>query len=322
MVDNPLQISTSVKSVISRHRRELAVAAVYVLLLLMLAIRRPQFFHGQFRDGCIESTPNLVLAIGMTFVILARHIDISIGSQFSVCGVLAAVVAKSGLPMPLVAVVTLLIGGCLGAINGGLVAFLRLPSIVVTLATMVILRESLRWIREGEAVRDMPAHFQWFGLSQRGGEALLMLIALVALVVFAVGSKWLMAGRAVYAVGSDEEAARLAGLRPGRVVFGVFVVMGMLTGLASIMGAVRSPSVEVDSGAGLELTAIAAVVVGGTAIAGGRGTVIGTVIGVALLGVISPALLFLGVPRQWALAIQGAIILAAVTSDGFLQRAA
>jgi rhamnose transport system permease protein len=305
---------------ISRYRRELAVAAVYIALLLILAIVRPRFFQGEFRDGWIQSTPNLLLAIGMTFVILARHIDISIGSQFSVCGILAALTAKTGLPMPAVVVVTILIGGCLGAFNGALVAFMRLPSIVVTLATMVILRETLLWIRQGEAVRDMPAHFQWFGLSQSGGESLLLLIAATVFVLFAIASKWLMAGRAVYAVGSDEEAARLAGLRPTRVVFGVFVLMGLLTGLAALMAAVRYPSVEVDSGQGLELTAIAAVVVGGTAIAGGRGTVIGTLIGVALLAVIGPALLFLGVPEQWDLAIQGAIILAAVTSDGLFQR--
>jgi rhamnose transport system permease protein len=306
---------------ISRYRRELAVAAVYAALLFLLAVIQPRFFRDQFVDGWIRSTPGLVLAIGMTFVILARHIDISIGSQFSICGVVAALAAKMGLPMPAVAAVSIAVGAMLGAVNGTLVALVGLPSIVVTLATMVILRESLRWIREGAAVNDLPHYFQWFGLSQSAGEHLLLMIAAVAVVIFAIGSNRVMAGRAVYAVGSDEEAARLAGLQPRQVVFGVFVMMGALAGLAAIMGAVRSPQVEVTAGNGLELKAIAAVVVGGTAIAGGRGTVIGTLIGVALLAVISPALLFLHVPAQWDQAIEGAIILTAVASDGLLRRA-
>ncbi len=306
---------------IDRYRRELAVAGVYLCLLVVLAAFRPAFFRHQFIEGWIKSTPGIVLAVGMTLVILARHIDISVGSQFSICGVCAALIAKTGLPMPAVALATIGIGALLGALNGALVALAGLPSIVVTLATMVILREGLRWIREGEAVRDLPAHFQWFGLAQAGGETVLLLAAGVVFVSFLIASRWLAAGRAVYAVGSDVEAARLAGLEPRRIVFGVFTVMGALAGLSALMAAVRDPQVESNAGQGLELTAIAAVVVGGTAIAGGRGTFVGTFIGVALLAVISPALIFFGVPAQWDLAIQGAIILAAVTSDGLLRKA-
>src|SRR5881227_3481590 len=211
---------------IARHLRELSVAAAYAALLLVLSVAAPSFFREQFRATLVASAPVLVAAVGMTLVILARQIDISIGSQFSICGVVAGLLAKQGLPMPLVAAGTLLAGAAMGAVNGAFVAGMGLPSIVVTLATMVTLRESLRWAREGEFVRDLPPGFQWFGLPQLDGQWLIIGVALAAFVVFAWGLRNLAAGRAVYATGSDPEAARLAGVRPRRVVFGTFVLMG------------------------------------------------------------------------------------------------
>jgi rhamnose transport system permease protein len=263
----------------------------------------------------------------MTLVILCRQIDISIGTIFSICGVVGGLLAEAGMPTVLVAVGTLLAGGGLGAINGGLVAGLGLPSIVVTLATLVIGRESLRYAREGEFVRNLPAGFQWFGLGQGSGQWMVVTIALAVFGAFAWGLAYLAAGRAVYATGSDSEAARLAGIRPRRVVFSVFVTMGALTGLASLLSAVRFADVDPNAGMGLELQVIAAVVVGGVAISGGRGTLMGTLVGVALLGSIGPALVFLGAnlpagldwlgKPQWEKAIQGLIILLAVASDAF-----
>jgi rhamnose transport system permease protein len=217
--------------------------------------------------------------------------------------------------MPVVGLGTLLAGAALGGVNGALVAGLGLPSIVVTLATLVILRESLRWGREGEAVRDLPGAFQWFGAGQAAGQWVVLGVAVVVFLAFAWALRNLTAGRAVYATGSDPEAARLAGVRPKRVVFAVFVVMGALAGLAALMNAVRFVQVDPNAGAGLELQAIAAVVVGGAAVSGGRGTLVGTLIGVLLLATIGPALVFLHVQPQWEKAIQGLVILLAVASD-------
>src|SRR5262249_39616592 len=199
-----------------------------------------------------------------------------------------------------------------------------LPSIVVTLATLVIWRESLRYVREGEFVRNLPHGFQWFGLSQTTGQWAVIAIATVVFVAFAWGLHNLAALRLVCATGSDPEAARLAGIRPRRVVFLVFVAMGMLAALAALLSAIRFADVDPNSGAGLELQVIAAVVVGGVAVTGGRGTLAGSLIGVALLGAITPALVFLGTnpllallgaTPQWEKAIQGLIILLAVTWD-------
>jgi rhamnose transport system permease protein len=300
----------------ARYRRELSVASAFVALLLILAAFAHRFFRAdQLRPLVVANAPVLVAAVGMTLVILCRQIDISIGSIFSICGVVAGLLSRSGLPMAMVGLGTLAAGTAFGAVNGSLVAGLGLPSIVVTLATLVIGRESLRYLREGEFVRDLPPGFQWFGAGQAGGQWIAVAIALAVFTSFAWGLRYLAAGRAVYATGSDPEAARLAGIRPRRVTFSVFVAMGALAGLAALLNAVRFPVIDPNSGTGLELQVIAAVVVGGVAISGGRGTLAGALIGVALLGSIGPALFFLGTKPQWEKAIQGLIILLAVASD-------
>jgi rhamnose transport system permease protein len=311
----------------TRYVREISVAAAYLLLLSILAVFTPRYFQAKFAASWVDMAPVLVAAVGMTLVILARHIDISIGSQFAICGVVAGLLARTGLPMPAVALCTIACGAAMGAVNGIFVALMGLPSIVVTLATMVILREGLRWGRQGAFVQDLPRGFQWFGQSQFAGQVSLVATALIILAIFAWAMRWLAAGRSVYAVGSDQEAARLAGVRPKRVVFNVFMLMGALTGLAALLGAVRFPNVDPNVGQGLELNVIAAVVVGGVAISGGRGTLIGTLIGVALLGTIGSALVFLDPHHPgerslgaWERAIQGLIILVAVASDGLGRR--
>jgi rhamnose transport system permease protein len=211
------------------------------------------------------------------------------------------------------------IGALLGFFNGILVAKLRLPSIIVTLATLVGWRDALLWFTQGAWIQGLPASFQWFGFSQKTGTVALVSISLFILLVFTWGLRSLGAGRAIYAVGSDSEAARLSGIAPAGVVLSVFVMMGVLTGLAALMNAVRFSAVPSNVGVGLELKAIAAVVVGGTAITGGRGNLFGTLIGTALLGTIGTALTFLGINPFWEKAIQGAIILAALASDVALE---
>lgn len=305
----------------SRYKRELAAAAAYALLLAVVAVLAPTFFSAaNLRDLAINNAPVLIIAIGMTMVILVGQIDISVGSQFAVAGVAAGWLAKSGMPIPLLLPCVLLIGAAMGAVNGLLVGRLGLPSIIVTLAMLAAWRDALRWITQGAWVGDLPADFQWFGLGQRLAQWLIVIIAFAVLLSFSWVLGNLGVGRAVYAVGSDKEAARLAGIEPPRVVFGVFVIMGALAGLAALLNAVRFSSVPGNVGLGLELKAVAAVVVGGTEITGGRGRLIGTLIGVALLGTIGTALTFLGINPFWERSVQGAIILVALISDVALGR--
>jgi rhamnose transport system permease protein len=299
-----------------RYTRESAVVGVLGLMLLLLAWRAPAFFQFQpLLSLLTREAPALVVACGMALVIIARQIDISVGSQFSVCSVVAGVLAADGWPLAAVVPVAVLLGGCLGAFNGALVALLGLPSIVVTLAMLVALRQGLNLVRQGEFV-NLPESVQWFGLEQAGGQAVLLAVALALLAGLAWASRNLDAGRRVYAVGSDAEAARLAGVSPRAVTLGTFAVLGALTGLAAVMNVVQSPQVQPLAGSGLELKVIAAAVVGGVAISGGRGSLWGVLAGLLLLACISPAMIHLRIEAYWEKAIQGAIILLAVMAEG------
>ena len=298
---------------IHRYSRELSVAASITALCVVLAVRAPGYFGREnLFEILLANIPVLIIAVGMTLVILTAQIDISVGSLFAVCGVAAGVFAKAGLPVPAVGVAACLSGAALGALNGGLVAYWRVPSIVVTLAAMVALRDGLRWATQGAWVENLPASFQWLGFSQGSYPAIVVSLAGGIAIAAAWGLGNLAAGRAIYAVGSNQEAARLAGVDTRLAIFSVFTLNGALTGLAALVNSGRFNQIPSNAGLGMEMKVIAAVVVGGTAITGGKGTIFGTLLGVILLGAIGPALTFLGINAYWEKAIQGAIILMAV----------
>ena len=308
-------------AVLGRRKRELPPAVALIGVLLAVLVAAPSFFGASnMRDLALNNAPVLIVALGMTLVILVGEIDISVGSQFAVCSVVAGLLSKAGVPIALVPPLVLLTGAAMGAVNGFLVGTLGLPSIIVTLAMLVAWRDALRWATEGAWVQDLPDSFQWFGLAPAAAQALIVAVAVAVLALAGWALRNLSAGRSLYAVGSDEEAARLAGIEPKRVVFGVFVATGALVGLAAVLNAVRFNAVPSNAGLGLELTAVAAVVVGGTAITGGRGTVLGTLIGVLLLGTIGTAMTYVGISPFWAKGIQGLIILAALVADAALAR--
>jgi rhamnose transport system permease protein len=304
---------------VKRYFREFSVAGALGILLIALAVFAPAFYQGQPLLSLVTATaPKLVVACGMALIIIGREIDISVGSQFAVSGACGSLLLAHGQPVAVALPAAILAGALMGAFNGAFVAGLGMPSIVVTLATMVSFREALRWKRQGELINIGAA--QWFGLSQVNGQWTMIIIALVVLVAIALGMRHLAAGRFIYAVGTDAEAARLAGINPRLVTFLNFVFMGALTGLAAMMAAVQSPLVDPNAGVGLELLVIAAVVVGGVSISGGRGNLWGVFAGLLLLCCISPALTYFNVSAYWEKAIQGAIILLAVVADGLRSR--
>jgi rhamnose transport system permease protein len=314
-------VSASLLSRLGRHKRELPPAVALLAVLVAVLLSAPSFFGaGNLRDLALNNAPVLLVALGMTLVILVGEIDISVGSQFAVCSVVAGLLAKAGVPIVLLPLVVIAIGGAMGALNGFLVGTLGLPSIIVTLAMLVAWRDALRWATDGAWVQDLPENFQWFGLTPSVAQGLIVVTAIVVLAAGGWALRHLAAGRGLYAVGSDDEAARLAGIDSRRVTFGVFAIMGALVGLAAVLNAVRFNAVPSNAGIGLELQAVAAVVVGGTAITGGRGTLLGTLIGVLLLGTIGTAMTYVGISPFWAKAIQGLIILAALVADAALAR--
>jgi rhamnose transport system permease protein len=302
------------------HFRELSVAATLLCLLVALAFFAPNIFESApLLSRLAAQAPALVVALGMALVIISRQIDISVGSQFGLCAVVAGTLAARGHSMPLVFGASILAGAAMGALNGVLIAGLGLPSIVVTLATMVTWQEALRLWQQGRFV-NLPAGMQWLGLSQTAGQLSLLVTAVSLVAVFAWAMKNLAVGRHIYAVGSDAEAARLAGIHPKGTTFAVFVLMGAMVGAAAMMNVTQSPQVDPNSGGGLELKAIAAAVVGGVAVSGGRGNLWGVFAGLLLLATINPALTYLRVEAYWEKAIQGIVILLEVMADGLRSR--
>jgi len=303
------------------RRREFTLLFVIAALAIVLAAAAPGYFAREnLSDLFLANMPVLVVALGTTLVILTGNIDISVGSVFAICSIVAGVVAKTSGSIALASVAACSVGAALGALNGSLVAYLRMPSIVVTLATMVALRDALRWWTQGAWVQDLPRGFQWFGLPQSAYP----IVACVVVIVLQSFTAWIMrnvaAGRAVYATGSNEDAARLAGLGIARVKLAVFVAAGAFTGVAALVNSVRFNQIPSNAGIGLEMKVIAAAIVGGAAVRGGEGSFTGTLLGVVLLGMIGPALTFLGVSAYWERTLQGAIILAAIAVDAIRER--
>ena len=299
------------------HAREWSVASAIAALTLVLAVAAPGFFSREnLSDLLLANLPVLLVAVGMTLVIISGEIDISVGSMFAVCAVASGILSKTGMPIWIAGAAACLLGTAFGALNGALVAYVGIPSIVVTLATMTALRDGLRWATEGAWVQDLPRSFQWLGLSH--GQYPLAATAAAGLITagLAFGLRHLAAGRAVYATGSNPFAARLAGLDTSATKTCVFAILGTLTGLAAVLNAARFNQIPSNAGIGLEMKVIASVVVGGASVAGGAGSVLGTVLGLVLLAVTGPALTFLGVSAYWERAIQGTIILVAIAADG------
>jgi rhamnose transport system permease protein len=303
------------------RRRELTIALVIAALYVVLAAAAPAFFTREnFADLFLGNFPVLLVAIGATIVILTGEIDISVGSMFAICGVLAGAAAVAGVPLPIVAAIACGAGALLGALNGALVAYAGLPSIVVTLASMVVLRDGLRWATQGAWIQDLPASFQWLGMSQAAFPIAAASLVAVVQIALSWSATRVAAFRYRYATGSDPQAARLAGIDTRLVKFAAFAAGGALTGLAALSNAVRFNQIPSNAGLGLEMKVVAAVVVGGAAVRGGRGSFTGTLLGVMLLASIGPALVFLGITSYWERAIHGAIVLAAVAADAWRSR--
>src|SRR5579864_3381567 len=237
---------------IRTNNREVGVAATIVLLNLVLLIyARGYFSRENFVDLFLANAPVLVISLGMLMVILARQIDISVGSMFAVCSVIAGMAAKHGMSSTGSALAACLAGSVCGVINGGLTAYPRVPSIVATLATMIVLRDGLRRMTQGSWVGDLPPGFQMLGLTPGEFTATVFGLVLLLLVIAAAGLRYLRAGRAIFATGSSEDAAGLVGIKAKRVVFSVFTLTGILTGLAAAMNAVRFHQVPSNAGLGL-----------------------------------------------------------------------
>ncbi len=256
-----------------------------------------------------------VIAAGSTFVILTGGIDLSVGSIMGLCGVLSAGVLKSAGNVPAAIAVCLVVGCGLGLINGYLVAYQKIPAFVATLGMMSIARGFCFIYTKGKPISIFPDSFRFFGAGYLGD---VPVIAVEVVVVFLLA--WYVLrmrpfGRYIYSIGSNEDATRLAGINTNFYKMMAYAISGVLCGLAALLFIGRINSGHPLSGNGYELNAIAAVVIGGTSLSGGRGSIVGTAIGSLIMGVISNGLNLMNVDAFWQGVVLGVVIILAVLVD-------
>lgn len=292
------------------------IALVLVLLIVLMAFIAPEFWSVDNALNVARAVSiNAILAAGMTMVILTAGIDLSVGSTVALSGVASVLLWTNGFPSWLAVLAGIGLGALAGLINGVLTAYLVLPAFIVTLGAMTYLRGFAYSLTDGQPLVADGLPYRGLG---NGTIALLPSPVFVMILVYA-GAWFLLErmklGRYIYAVGGNLEAARLAGIRVKSVLTTVYVIAGATAGLAGVIYSARVLSGQPTAGEGYELDAIAAVVLGGTSLAGGRGRILGTLIGAFIIGVLSNGLVLMNVPFFYQLVIKGAVIVLAVALD-------
>lgn len=309
--------------------RETGILIALIAIVIVAATINPRFVTSADGWRDLLLTPSLVLlvAVGSAIVIITRSVDLSVGS---VVGLTAYLTGRLFIDIPgihpvLVFVAGVLLGAVLGLINGALVAFARVPALVITLGTMYIYRGiNVSWAGSDRInASDLPSGFRALGTGSIGSGpfASIPYLTIIALIVLAAAAWYLRnlrGGRELYAIGSDPAAAELYGLPVTRRIIIAFVASGALSGFAGVLYAARYGTVASNAGSGWELEAIGAAVIGGVAIAGGVGTVWGAAIGAFLLLTINRALPIIGIDDFWQQAVVGALILGAIVLDRVL----
>ena len=299
------------------NNQTLSMAAILVLMWLALAVLSPVFLTvNNILQITLQAAVMALVAAGQTFVILSGGIDLSVGSVFALSTMVAGKASEAELPLLLILLAGLGTGAAAGLFNGLGVGFLRLPPFVVTLGMLGIARGFALIINEGVPIFGLPAGFQYLGQGRVGG--LVPVPTVIVLIVYAACYFVLNRtrfGRFTYAIGSNQEASRLAGIRTSRYLVGIYVLCGALTALAGLTEAGRLNSTQPAGGISLELDAIGAVVIGGTSLFGGEGNILATLMGALIIATIRNGLNLLGVYAFWQNVITGALIIAAVYLD-------
>ena len=304
--------------------REMSVAAVLLAVIVFATLKSDSFLFSSngWRDLLLTPSILILLAVGQTVVIITRNVDLSVGSILALTAYLTGklFIDYPGLPIVVVFLAGIALGALLGLVNGVLVAFGKVPALVITLGTLYVYRGiMLSWAGSDRInASDMPRAFLRLGTHSILGIPVLTILALVVLAAVGYYLATARGGRELYAIGSDPDAADLYGLQVRRRVLTAFVLCGALAGLAGVVYTARYGTVSSGAGLGIELQAVGAAVIGGVAIFGGSGTVWGAAIGAMLLVTINRALPILGIPDFWQRAVVGALIISAVVLDRVL----
>lgn len=298
--------------------RRYGIVAVLVLLCIVLSFANQYFLTlGNIADILRQTSINGILAVGMTYVVLTSGIDLSVGSILALAGIVSAslVTGNHALSPALGLAAGLAVGALAGAINGLLVARLSVPPFVATLGMLSAARGVTFIYNDGMPVTDLPDGYLSIGTGSIAGVPVPIIVFAIVVAVFWAVLRYTTYGRYVYAVGGNVKSAKTSGISTGKIIFSVYVIGGLLAGLAGIILAARTTSALPQAGVSYELDAIAAVVIGGTSLSGGTGSLGGTVVGALLIGVINNGLNLLGVSSYYQQVVKGVIIVGAVLLD-------
>ena len=283
-------------------------------ILLILAIFAPKFYDLNNLMSMLNRFSYVAIAaIGMNLIILTSNIDVSAGALISVVCLVIAAVGKQGYGLHILLPVAMITGGLLSLINALFITKFRIPAIVATLATAQLFSGTLPLCVEG-SIYDLPASFTWLSFKAKifGIIPASVLFALVVSILALVFMKYSRFSKKIYAIGNNQQSARLTGIDVNKVTIVCYVIAGCLFGITATIIATAGQRVTTTMGMGLEMTFIAAVVLGGTSVSGGSGKILGTILGAAVLSVIAPATNYLGISSDWSDMIMGAIIIIAV----------
>ncbi|MGF0540059.1 ABC transporter permease [Agrobacterium sp. ES01] len=294
-----------------------------ILLCLFLSFATDTFMSARNLLNILDQITVLaIMAVGMTMVILIGGIDLAVGSVLALTMMVMGYLANQvGLPLPLGILLALAVAAATGAVSGFLITALGVPAFIATLAMMSVARGLANMITDGQQIVGFPSWFSLLAYTRFGG--FLTLTVAVMLVVFVLGWLYLRytsGGRSLYAIGGNQEVARLAGINVNLYTIGVYVVSGLLAGLAGVVLAMRLDSVQPTAGVSYELDTIAAVVIGGTSLSGGKGGIFGTIIGVLIIGVLRNGLNLLGVSPFTQAVVIGVVIALAVAAEAIKRK--
>jgi ribose transport system permease protein len=313
-------------AVVLRQALQAPAASVLIATVLLVAVVgavHPNFLRAsQLLDILQASTYVGLIAVGMSYLVAMREIDLSIGSQFGLCLIVAALLISHGMNTWLAALFGIAAGAVLGLINATVVTFVRIPTIVATLATLSVFRGLAIAVTDGQQVVGLPVDDSFFAVlgGNVGGVPVSVLILAVVALVLGVVLHRTPFGYRVLAIGSNPEAAAFAGISVSRVRMQVLVLVGALAGLGGVLGLAYFTSGDPTIGSGFELQAIAAAVIGGTPLRGGTATVVGAVCGAVLLNVVASGLTYFSIPANWSAFATGLVILLAVGADSLVRR--
>ena len=316
MSENTVKTASAKRKFKSSGTSTLTIFLIFVAMVVILSIVKPAFMDKtNLLNTARAFSAYAIAGLGVSMVIMTGGIDISVGSIYGLAGVVTALSIKGGVPTPVAIILGVISGAICGAFNGGLVVFCKLPPMIATLGSQQIFRGICYITTRGYPISGLGQDFLWLGQSYILGIPIAVYAMVIITILFAIFRNHTTTGRRIFALGGNEEATRISGINVTKLKFLCFILSGVTAAFAGILNASKLGVCQPTAGSGFEMDAIASVVIGGSSLSGGEGTVVGTIIGAAIIGVLRNALVLLSVDSYFQTLIIGVVIIVAVSID-------